>query len=86
MIFEMFSPEELEQCRSMFTPSVTLYCLEEWRGEQRISPPGYNFTGDKIHPRGTTSPLGDNLAPRGEVNGPLSFMYIGTNLGTTSFC
>jgi hypothetical protein len=22
----------------------TLYCLEEWRGEQRISPPGDNFT------------------------------------------
>jgi hypothetical protein len=40
----------------------TLYCLEEWRGEQRISPPG-----DKIHPWGTTSPLGSKFAPRGEV-------------------
>jgi hypothetical protein len=31
----------------------TLYCLEEWRGEQRISPPGDNLT-----PMGTTPPLG----------------------------
>jgi hypothetical protein len=50
-----------------FTPGVnTLYCSEEWRGEQRISPPG-----DKIHPWGTTSPPGSKFAPRGEVeNGP----------------
>jgi hypothetical protein len=34
----------------------TLYYLEEWRGEQRISPPG-----DKIHPWGTTTPLGSKL-------------------------
>jgi hypothetical protein len=40
----------------------TLYCLEEWRREQRISPPG-----DKIHPWGTNSPLGSKFAPRGEV-------------------
>jgi hypothetical protein len=45
----------------MFNPSFTLgvntlYCLEEWRDEQRISPPG-----DKIHPRGPTSPLGAKL-------------------------
>jgi hypothetical protein len=40
----------------------TLYCLEEWRGEQRISPPGDNFT-----PRGQNSPLGVKFAPRGEV-------------------
>jgi hypothetical protein len=47
----------------------TLYCLEEWRGEQRISPPGDNFT-----PRGQNSPLGSKFAPRGEVkNGPLVF-------------
>jgi hypothetical protein len=45
----------------------TLYCLEEWRGEQRISP-----LGDTIHPWGTTSPLGSKFAPRGKVkNGPL---------------
>jgi hypothetical protein len=40
----------------------TLYCLEEWSGEQRISPP-----------RGLlqSSLLGDNFAPRSEVkNGP----------------
>jgi hypothetical protein len=29
----------------------TLKCLEEWRGEQRISPQGITATlGDKIHP------------------------------------
>jgi hypothetical protein len=44
----------------------TLYSLEEWSGEQRISAPG-----DKFHPWGTTSPLGPKFAPRGEVkNGP----------------
>jgi hypothetical protein len=51
-----------------------MYCLEEWTGEQRISPPGDNFTppGDKIHPWGTASPLGSKFAPRSEVkNGPL---------------
>jgi hypothetical protein len=40
----------------------SLYCLEEWRGEQRISPPG-----NKIHPWGTTSPLGSKFASRDEV-------------------
>jgi hypothetical protein len=46
----------------------TIYCLEEWRGEQRISPPGDNFTHrDKIHHWGTTSSLGVKFAPRGEV-------------------
>jgi hypothetical protein len=55
----------------IFTPSFppwvdTLYCLEEWRGEQRSSPPGDNFT-----PRGQCSPRGDNFAPGCEVkNGP----------------
>jgi hypothetical protein len=39
----------------------TLYCLEEWRGEQIISPPGDNFT-----PRGQNSPLGDNFTPGGQ--------------------
>jgi hypothetical protein len=47
----------------------TLHCVEEWRDEQRISPPEDNFT-----PMGQSSPLGDNFAPggqRGEVkNGP----------------
>jgi hypothetical protein len=44
----------------LFTPTKggTLYRLEEWMGEQRISPPGDNFT-----PRGQNSPLGDNVAP-----------------------
>jgi hypothetical protein len=52
-----------------------LYCLEEWRGKQRISPPEDNFTPrDKIHPWGTTSPLGAKFSPWGEVkNGPLDF-------------
>jgi hypothetical protein len=37
-------------------------------GANRISP-----QGDKIHPRGTTSPLESKFVPRGEVkNGPLS--------------
>jgi hypothetical protein len=43
----------------------TLYCLEEWRGEQRISPPGDNFTPrGQNSPLGTTSPLGSKFAPR----------------------
>jgi hypothetical protein len=55
----------------------TLYCLEEQRGEQRISPPGDNFTARvKIHPLGTTSPLGSKFAHRGEVkNGPQQIMH-----------
>jgi hypothetical protein len=46
----------------MFNPSFTLrdehyiYYLEEWRGEQRISPPG-----DKIHPGGQIRPWGQSL-------------------------
>jgi hypothetical protein len=53
-----------------FTPSFTLrgehYCLEEWRGEQRISPPGDNFTPmGQIHPWRTTSPLGVKVCPQG---------------------
>jgi hypothetical protein len=53
----------------------TLYCLEEWRGEQRISSPGDNFTPrGKKSPLVTNSPLGSKFAPRGEVkNGPLFF-------------
>jgi hypothetical protein len=34
----------------------TLFCLEEWRGKQRILPQGDNFTL-----RGQNSPLGDNF-------------------------
>jgi hypothetical protein len=56
----------------------TLYCFEEWKGEQIISPTGDNFT-----PRGQNSPLGDNFtpgskfAPRCEVkNGPLEIRWI----------
>jgi hypothetical protein len=41
-----------------FSPRGNVHCLEEWRGEQRIPPPGDNFTpGDKVHSWGTTSPL-----------------------------
>jgi hypothetical protein len=51
-----------------FTPRGEHYCLEELRGEQRISPPG-----DNVIPWGKNSPLGD-FFPRGEVkNGPLAF-------------
>jgi hypothetical protein len=39
----------------------TLYCLEEWRGEQKISSSGDNFT-----PRGQNLPMGDNFAPGGQ--------------------
>jgi hypothetical protein len=39
----------------------TLFCLAEWKGKQRISPPGDNFT-----PMGQNSPLGDNFAPGGQ--------------------
>jgi hypothetical protein len=47
-------------------------CLQEWRCEQRISPPGDNFTPrGLIHTWGTTSPLWSKFAPRSEVkNGP----------------
>jgi hypothetical protein len=51
-----------------------MYCLEKWRGEQRISPPGDNFTPIRglIHPWGTNRPWGSKFDPRGEVkNGPL---------------
>jgi hypothetical protein len=54
-----------------------VYFLDEWRGKQKISPPGITSPpapGDKIHPWGTTVPLGSKYAPRGEVkNGPLTF-------------
>jgi hypothetical protein len=52
---------------------ITHYVLEEWRGEQRISPPGDNFTPrGQNSPLGATSPLGVKFTPRGEVkNGPL---------------
>jgi hypothetical protein len=52
----------------------TLYVLEEWRGEQRISPPGIpSPLGDKIHPWGTNLPVVVKFTPRGEVkNGPLA--------------
>jgi hypothetical protein len=55
---------EIRPLGGMFTPSFTprgehsLLCVEEWRGEQRISPPGDNFT-----PWGQNSPLGDKFAP-----------------------
>jgi hypothetical protein len=40
----------------------TIYCLKEWRGEQRISPPGDKFTpGWQIHPWGQSLPLGVKL-------------------------
>jgi hypothetical protein len=65
----------LGECSPLCSPPGvnTLYCLEEWRAEQRISPPGDNLT-----PRGQDSFLGDNFAhggqslpPRGDVkNGP----------------
>jgi hypothetical protein len=46
----------------------TLYCLEECRGEQRISPPGITSPlGDKFTPRGPLRPWGSKFAPRGEV-------------------
>jgi hypothetical protein len=56
----------------LFNPGVnTLYCLEEWRGEQRISALGDNFT-----PRGQNSPLGAKLSPRGKVkNGPQKMLF-----------
>jgi hypothetical protein len=49
----------------LFTPGVnTLYCLEEWRGKQRISPQEITSPlGDKIHLRGTTSSLGVKVCP-----------------------
>jgi hypothetical protein len=52
----------------LLPPGVnTLYCLEEWRGVQRISPPGDEFT-----------PGGQSLPSMGEVkNGPLGII-IGT--------
>jgi hypothetical protein len=48
--------------------------LDEWRGEQRISPPGDNFTPrGKNSSLGTTLQLGFKVSPRGEAkNGPLN--------------
>jgi hypothetical protein len=51
----------------MFTLLYTLrgehsLLFRRMEGEQRISPPGDNFT-----PRGRNSPLGDNFAPGGKV-------------------
>jgi hypothetical protein len=60
----------LGECSPLCSPPgvTTLYCLEEWRDKQRISP-----LGDKIHP------WGSNFAPRGGVkNGPLLFAFIST--------
>jgi hypothetical protein len=39
--------------------------IEEWRGKQRISPPGHNFTliGDRIHSSGIMSYLGFKVFP-----------------------
>jgi hypothetical protein len=53
-----FVPEgECSPLRS--SPGVnTLHCLEVWRGKQRISPPGDNFT-----PRAQSPRQGDNFAP-----------------------
>jgi hypothetical protein len=52
-----------EMFTTSFAPRWTLYCLEEWRGEQRISSPTENFTppGDKIHPGGQLRPWGQSL-------------------------
>jgi hypothetical protein len=54
--------------------TLYIYCLEEWRGIQRISPPGDNFT-PKVQsslPGENFAPLGSRFAPRGEVkNGRL---------------
>jgi hypothetical protein len=73
-------------CTPSFTPRVEHH-LAEWRGEQRISPPGDNFTH-----RGQSSPVGDNfkpgvkVCPRDKVkNGPQAFddqgcqIFLGTS-------
>jgi hypothetical protein len=51
------------ECSPLCSPPGVnaLYCLEEWRGEHRLSPPGDNFTS-----WGQNSPLGDNFAPGGQ--------------------
>jgi hypothetical protein len=64
------------ECSPLCSPPGvnTLYCLEEWRGEQRISPPGDNFTsrGTKFTPGGQLCSWGSKIEPSGEVkNGPL---------------
>jgi hypothetical protein len=46
----------------LFTPRGEHYCLEEWRGKQRISPPGGDFTpGRQIHPGGQLRTWGQSL-------------------------
>jgi hypothetical protein len=54
----------------------TVYYLEEWRGEKRISSPGDIFTPrEQNSPFGTTPPLVSKFAPRGEVkNGPQFYL------------
>jgi hypothetical protein len=56
----------------------TLYSLEEWRGEQRISPQGITSPlGDKFTPGGQLRPWGSKFAPRGEVkNGPQGTLVV----------
>jgi hypothetical protein len=64
---EIFLPGGCSPLRS--PPGVnTLYCLEEWRSKQRISPLGiFSPPKGQIHPLGTTSPLVDNFAPGGQL-------------------
>jgi hypothetical protein len=56
----------LGKCSPLRSPPGvnTHYCLEEWRGEQRISPPGDNFTPGprgQLRPRGQSLPLGARM-------------------------
>jgi hypothetical protein len=67
----------LGECSPLHSPPVvnTLYCLEEWRGKQRISPPR-----DKVHPWGV------NFAPRGEIkNWPLCISFFKKTVWATFF-
>jgi hypothetical protein len=70
---------EICPVRVKFTPPFTprgehAYCLAEWRGKQRISPPGDNFTPrGQIHPWGTTSPRGVKVYPYKEWASGVNF-------------
>jgi hypothetical protein len=51
----------------------TFYCLEEWRGKQRVSTEGTtSHLEDKVYPWGPTSPLEVKFRPWGKFKIDLS--------------
>jgi hypothetical protein len=57
----------------------TFYCLEEWRGEERISPPGDNFT-----PRGQLRPWGQRIGVKAEAKNWPQILLFSHKVGATA--